>query len=74
MAKFGAPQNQTNYISFESYWLELPKNVLFIEVGPMCQKLWAFCHILALIYHAHSLNMVMSRDPSCKFKKKIILC
>ena len=38
MAKFGL----TNYISFERYWWELSKNVLFIEFIQLCQKLWAF--------------------------------
>ena len=41
MAKFGPLRNQTNYISFERFWWELSKTVLFIEFEPLCQKLWA---------------------------------
>ena len=42
MAKLEPSRNQTNYISFEKYWWELSKTVLFIEFEPLCQKLWAF--------------------------------
>ena len=49
MAKFGPLQNKPNYVLFETYWWELSINVLFIEFGPTCQTLWAFCQILAFL-------------------------
>ena len=69
MEKCGPPRNQTNYISFERYWWELSKNVLFIEFELLCQKLWAFISNFGTFYVAHSPNMVMSRDPRRNFKK-----
>ena len=42
MGKCGPPRNQTKYILFERFWLELFKNVTFIEFELLCQKLWAF--------------------------------
>ena len=41
------------------------QKVTFIEFEPLCQKLCALCQI----YHYHSPNMVMSRDPGFKFRK-----
>ena len=69
MAKFGPPRNQTNYISFN----RVIENVLFIEFGPLCQKVWTFMSNFGLFYHASSLNMVMSRDPSFRFGKFLTL-
>ena len=48
----------------ESY----PKNVLLIEFEPLCQKLWAFLSNFGFFYDACSPNLVMSRDPRCKFR------
>ena len=45
--KCGLPRKQTNYISFQRYWWELSKNVLFIEFEPLCRKNGYFCQILA---------------------------
>ena len=42
MGKCGPRRNQTKYVSLERFWLELFKNVIFIEFEPLCQKLWAF--------------------------------
>ena len=42
LAKFGPAQNQADYISFEAIVESYPKNVVFIEFGPVCQTLWAF--------------------------------
>ena len=67
--KCGPPRNQTNYISFERYWWELSKNVLFIEFESLCQKLWAFMSNFDIFYDARSPNMAMSRDPRSKFRK-----
>ena len=41
------------------------QNVAFSEFEPLCQKLWAF---MSSFNHNHSLNMVMSSDPGCKFR------
>ena len=71
MKKCGPPRDQINYISFERYWWELSKNVLFIEFEPLCQKLWAFMSNFGIFYNARSPNMAMSRDPRSKFRKKI---
>ena len=40
--------------------------MLFIELEPLCQKLWAFLSNFGSFYNARSPNMVMSRDPRCK--------
>ena len=54
MSKFGPPRNQTKYKSFERYWWELSRNVLFIEFEPLCQKLWAFLSNFGSFYDARS--------------------
>ena len=50
-----------------------PKNVLFIKIEPLCQKLCAFLSNFGIFYDARSLNMFMSRDPRSKFRKFFIL-
>ena len=44
------------------------KICLLTEFEPPCQKLWAFLSSFGSFDHAHLLNMVMSRDPICKFQ------
>ena len=39
----------------------------FFEFEQLRQKLWAFFSYFGSFYDARSLNMVMSRDPRCKF-------
>ena len=53
--------------------IKLSKNVFFIEFKPLCQKLWKFLLNFGLFYLAHSPNMIMSRDPRCKFRKFLFL-
>ena len=65
-AKLGLLRNQVNFKSIEKYQRELSKNKIFIEFEPLCQKLWAFYQISAF-FNARWPNMVMSRDPKCKF-------
>ena len=67
--KFGPPRNQLNYISFERYWREVSKNVVFLECEPLCQKLWAFLSKVGLFNDACSPNMVMLFDPRSNFEK-----
>ena len=43
--------------------------MLFIEFEPLCQTLWAFLSKFVSFYDARSLNMVMSHDRRCKFRK-----
>ena len=69
MKKCGPRRNQTNYKSFQRYWRELSKNVLFIEFESLCQKLWAFMSNFGICYDAHSPNMAMPRDPRSNFRK-----
>ena len=79
MRKFGPPRNQTKYISFERFWWELSKNVIFIKFEPLCQKLWAFmssftmttyqiwsCHVTLA---AHFENFYFSPNSILNFRK-----
>ena len=42
----------------------------FIEFESLCQKLSVFMSNFGIFYDARSPNMVMSRDPRSKFRKK----
>ena len=66
-AKFGFPRNQTLCHVVRKDLVRAIQIVLFIELEPLCQKLWALMSYSGLFYHAHSSDMVMSRDPSCTF-------
>ena len=54
MAKFGPLRNQRNYISLERFRLELSKDILFIELEPLFQKLWALMSNFDSFYHDDS--------------------
>ena len=72
MAKFGPPQKQTNYISLESSWQELSKNVFFFHFEPLYQKLWPFLSTFCKFYHTLSPNMDMPRDSKFQILKILI--
>ena len=66
-----ADLRETKQIIYHSKGIDesYPKNVLFIEFEPLCQKVWAFMSNFGMFYDARSPNMAMSRDPRSKFWK-----
>ena len=67
--KCGPPWNQTKYISFETIWWKLSKNVTFIEFWATVSKVMG---IYVKFYHDHSPNMVLSLDPKQQISKIFI--
>ena len=74
--KFGPPRNQTNYISFERYWLiRAIRECTFYWIWATVSKVMGiFVKFWCFFYDDRSPNMVMSRDPRCKFWNFFLFC
>ena len=64
MAKFGPLQNQAIYISSKGFDKGYP-NCTFYWIWAIVSKVMG---IYVKFYRVQSPNMVMTRDPSCKFR------
>ena len=72
MAKFRPPRNQQIIHRSKGIDKSYPKMCFLLNLSHIVKSYGHVCQILAL-YNARSSNMIMSRDPGCKFRKLFIL-
>ena len=56
------------FYSIRKELIRVIQKCTFIKFEPLCQKLWAFLSNFGIFYNAHSPNIVISRDPRCRFR------